>query len=77
MIRYFRSDIIALRNSLELVELSSRKLKLILVRLYFSDFLDQDSTHAINVDAKTYNHVKLNLNNPSFNTFDEAQVCAI
>ena len=40
----------------------------------FSDFLDQDSTHAINVDSKTYNHVKLNLNNPSYNTFDEAQV---
>ena len=42
--------------------------------LYFSDFLDQDSTHAINVDAKVFNHVKLNLANPSYNTFDEAQV---
>lgn len=40
----------------------------------FSDFLNEDATHTINVDAKTYNHVKLNLNNPSYNTFDEAQV---
>ncbi|XP_028413226.1 regulator of G-protein signaling 8-like [Dendronephthya gigantea] len=44
-----------------------------LVNKIFGDFLDQDSTHAINVDAKTYNHVKLNLSNPSYNTFDEAQ----
>ncbi|XP_046854895.1 regulator of G-protein signaling 8-like [Xenia sp. Carnegie-2017] len=44
-----------------------------LVKKIFNDFLNEDATHTINVDAKTYNHVKLNLNNPSYNTFDEAQ----